>query len=94
MPVPQSVCVRHAGATRGYGDRHANRACVRRRANDRATHDCYASYSISHAGRASLCVLLPRPRPADLAARCGIPKTRDNEGVSQKSLFLCVIRFA
>ena len=34
--------------------------------------------------RRCLCVLLPRPRPANLAGRCGIPKTRDNEGVSQK----------
>eukprot|EP00966_Prymnesium_polylepis_P193702 4489792-Prymnesium_polylepis.1 len=31
-------------------------------------------------GEATLCVLLPRPRPADLAGRCGNPKTRDNDG--------------
>eukprot|EP00966_Prymnesium_polylepis_P237170 5485171-Prymnesium_polylepis.1 len=31
-------------------------------------------------GGATLCVLLPRSRPADLAGRCGIPKTRDNDG--------------
>ena len=41
-----------------------------------------------HGGGATLCVLLPRPRPADLAGRCGIPKTRDNDGFSQKA-FSC-----
>ena len=41
-----------------------------------------------HGGGATLCVLLPRPRPADLAGRCGIPETRDNDGVSQKA-FSC-----
>ena len=41
-----------------------------------------------HGGGATLCVLLPRPRPADLAGRCGIPETRDNDGVSRKA-FSC-----
>ena len=65
-------CVQQA-----YGTRHATRARVRRRANNTTEppHDRV---------RRCLCVLLPRPRPANLAGRCGIPKTRDNEGVSQK----------
>eukprot|EP00966_Prymnesium_polylepis_P158084 3654000-Prymnesium_polylepis.1 len=45
----------------------------------RTGHACAAGTRDRHGG-ATLCVLLPIPRLADLAGRCGIPKTRDNDG--------------
>ena len=70
MPVPQSVCVRLVCAT-GYGTRHANRACVRRRANDTTE-----AHTIIYAGRASLCVCCSRGGLDLLTSPVGVESQR------------------
>eukprot|EP00966_Prymnesium_polylepis_P181208 4197163-Prymnesium_polylepis.1 len=54
MTVPQSVCVRLVCAT-GYGTRHANRACVRRRTND-TTEPHTINYAYPCRARKLMCV--------------------------------------
>ena len=83
MLVPRSVLVRLVCATGlRYEPREQGTSAETRERHDKATHDRKLQTAY-HAG-AQACVLLPRPRPADFAGRCGIPKTRDNESVSQK----------
>eukprot|EP00966_Prymnesium_polylepis_P053695 1241093-Prymnesium_polylepis.1 len=64
MPVAQSVCVRRVCAT-GYGTRHADRACER--SDARTTRQSHTELQHIMLDAQAYGVLLPRPRPADLA---------------------------
>ena len=83
MPVPRSVhgsvCVRLLCATglRDEARDQGTRAEQTTRQSHRTNHD--------RGVRRLVCVCCSRGLgPANLAGRCGIPNTRDNEGVSQK----------